>query len=255
MIEALIMGIVQGLTEFLPVSSTAHLILFPWFFHWGGELDSLSFDIALHAGTLLSLVICFWKDWVDLILRKRRLFMLIVLASVPAGLAGFFLNDLVENTFRSPYVIVVSLVVFGCVMLIVEKMNHTKTFDRVTFADAITIGIAQAIALIPGVSRSGITISAGLFRGLEREASARFSFLLSMPIIAGATLLHAIKLRTGQADHNWDLFIIGFMSSAITGFAAIKFLLSFFKKHPLDVFAYYRFGLAAVIIAGIWLRT
>jgi undecaprenyl-diphosphatase len=251
----LIMGIVQGLTEFLPVSSTAHLILFPWFFHWRGELDSLTFDIALHAGTLLSLVICFWKDWIDLILRKRKLFWLIMLASVPAGLAGFFLNDLVENTFRSPYVIVVSLVVFGGVMLLAEKMNKTKTVDRVTLPDAITIGIAQAIALIPGVSRSGITISAGLFRGLEREASARFSFLLSMPIIAGATLLHAKKLMAGQADHNWDLFIIGFMSSAITGFAAIKFLLSFFKKHPLDVFAYYRFGLAAVIIAGIWLRT
>ena len=255
MIEALILGIVQGLTEFLPVSSTAHLILFPWFFHWRGELDSLTFDVALHAGTLLSLVICFWKEWIDLILRKRKLFWLIMLASVPAGLAGFFLNDLVENTLRSPYVIAVSLVVFGCIMLIAEKMNKTKTIDRVTLADAITVGLAQAVALIPGVSRSGITISAGLFRGLEREASARFSFLLSMPIVAGATLLHAKKLVSGQADHNWDLFIIGFMSSAITGCAAIKFLLSFFKKHPLDVFAYYRFGLAAVILAGIWLRT
>jgi len=255
MIEALIMGIVQGLTEFLPVSSTAHLILFPWFFHWRGELDSLTFDVALHAGTLLSLVICFWKEWIDLILRKRKLFWLIMLASVPAGLAGFFLNDLVENTLRSPYVIAVSLVVFGCIMLIAEKMNKTKTVDRVTLADAITVGLAQAVALIPGVSRSGITISAGLFRGLEREASARFSFLLSMPIVAGATLLHAKKLVSGQADHNWDLFIIGFISSAITGFAAIKFLLSFFRKHPLDVFAYYRFCLAAVILAGIWLRT
>jgi undecaprenyl-diphosphatase len=255
MIEAFILGIVQGLTEFLPVSSTAHLILFPWFFHWGGVLDSLTFDIALHAGTLLALVICFWKDWVDLILRRQKLFMLIVLASVPAGIAGVLLNDYVEHTFRSPYIIVVSLVVFGIVMLMAERTQKTKTVDRLTLGDAITIGFAQAVALIPGVSRSGITISAGLFRGLEREASARFSFLLSTPVIAGAVLLHAIKLVKGQNGHDMNLFVIGFISSAITGFAAIKFLLSFFRKHPINAFAYYRFGLAVVIVAGIWLRT
>jgi len=255
MIEALILGIVQGLTEFLPVSSTAHLILFPWFFHWAGELDSLTFDVALHAGTLLALFICFWKDWIELILRKQRLFMLIVIASLPAGIAGFLLNDLVEHALRSPLIIAVSLVVFGCVMLIAEKMNKTKTVDDVTLRDAFTIGIAQAVALIPGVSRSGITISAGLFRGLERESSARFSFLLSTPVIAGATFLHARKLMTGHGDHDMNLFLIGFIASAATGFAAIRFLMSFFRKHPMNAFAYYRFGLATVIIAGLWLRS
>src|SRR5512134_15896 len=114
MMEALILGIVQGLTEFLPVSSTAHLVLFPWFFTWTGELDSLTFDVALHAGTLLALFICFWKDWVELIIRKQRLFWLILIASVPAGIAGFLLNDFVADTLRSPYLIAVSLVVFGC---------------------------------------------------------------------------------------------------------------------------------------------
>lgn len=254
MIEALILGIVQGLTEFLPVSSTAHLILFPWFFNWTGELDSLTFDVALHAGTLLSLIICFWKDWVELVFKKQMLFMLIILASVPAGIAGILLNDYVEHTFRSPYIIAVTLVVFGYVMLIAENMNKTRTLDSMDLGDAMIIGLAQAIALIPGVSRSGITISAGLFRGLEREASARFSFLLSTPIIAGATLLHARKLVNTSADHNMSLFLIGFIAAAVSGFAAIKFLLSFLKKHPLNVFAYYRFGLAGVIIAGIWLK-
>lgn len=254
MIEALILGIVQGLTEFLPVSSTAHLILLPWFFNWTGELDSLTFDVALHAGTLLALFICFWKDWIELISRKQRLFVLIMIASAPAGIAGFLLNDFVEDTLRSPYIIAASLVVFGCVMLIAEKMNRSKTVDDMTFRDAVTIGIAQAIALIPGVSRSGITISTGLFRGLEREDSARFSFLLSTPVIAGATFLHARKLIAGYCDHDMSLFLIGFIASAITGYAAIRFLMIFFKKHRLNAFAYYRFGLAAVILAGLWLR-
>ena len=254
MMEALILGIVQGLTEFLPVSSTAHLILFPWFFRWTGELDSLTFDIALHAGTLLALLVCFWKDWVDLFLRKRRLLAMILLASVPAGVAGLLLNDIVEHSLRSPYLISVSLVVFGCVMLIAETRSTEKSVEQISLADALTIGIAQAIAILPGVSRSGITISAGLFRGVARESSARFSFLLSTPVIAGATLLHAKKLAANPADYHINLFLVGFIASAVTGFAAIRFLLSFFRRHPMNVFAYYRFVLAAVIIAGLWLR-
>lgn len=255
MIEALILGIVQGLTEFLPVSSTAHLILFPWFFHWTGELDSLTFDVALHAGTLLALIICFWKDWIEIIFRKQKLFVLIVIASVPAGVAGILLNDMVEHTLRSPFIIAVSLVIFGGIMILSEKMNKTRSVDSINVTDALMIGFAQAVALIPGVSRSGITISAGLFRGLEREASARFSFLLSTPIIAGATLLHARKLLKTGSDHNMTLFLLGFIAAAIAGFAAIKFLMHFLRNHQLHAFAYYRFGLAVVIMAGLWLRT
>ncbi|MEW6585329.1 MAG: undecaprenyl-diphosphate phosphatase, partial [Nitrospirota bacterium] len=124
MLEAVILGIVQGLTEFLPVSSTAHLILFPWFFNWNGSVDTLTFDIALHAGTLCSLLLCFWKDWLDLILRRRRLFGLIVLASIPGGAAGYLLNDFVESSLRQPLLISVMLIVVGIVMLVAEKASR-----------------------------------------------------------------------------------------------------------------------------------
>jgi undecaprenyl-diphosphatase len=254
MIEALILGIVQGITEFFPVSSTAHLILFPWFFKWGGDLDTLTFDVALHAGTLLSLVLCFWRDWVEMLTSKRRLFYLIIIASIPAGVAGFFLNDIIEESLRSPYIISIALIVGGFVMLLSERMFKHRSLENVKLPDAVVIGFSQALALIPGVSRSGITISAGLFRGLDRSSSARFSFLLSTPIIAGATLLHAKKMMTGAEHYHLDLFMIGFAASSITGFAAIRFLMSFFKKYTLNTFVYYRFFLAAVIISGIWLR-
>ena len=252
MFEAIILGIVQGITEFLPVSSTAHLILLPWFFNWNSEVDTLTFDIALHAGTLCALIVCFWKDWADLIGRKQRLFGLILLASVPAGITGFFLNDFVENSMRSPLIISLMLVVVGFVMLVSEKAFKYKNVDKIVFSDALIIGISQAIAIIPGVSRSGITIAAGLFRGLEREASARFSFLLSTPIIAGAALLHGKKAFESAESYDLKLFAVGLLASFITGVVAIKFLLSFLKKYPLNVFVFYRFILAVVIIAGIW---
>jgi undecaprenyl-diphosphatase len=253
-LEAVILGIVQGVTEFLPVSSTAHLILIPWFFNWSGEVDTLTFDVALHGGTLLSLLFCFWQDWIELIARKQRLFGMIVLASIPAGLAGFFLNDVAEQTLRSPLIISLMLIVIGIIMLLAEKAKTHKSLDAIRLNDAVIIGIAQALAIIPGVSRSGITISTGLFRGVGREASARFSFLLSTPIIAGATVLHLKKAFFDHGDQNFQLFAAGLLSSFITGIIAIKFLLAFLKKHPLNLFVYYRFALAVVIIAGIWLR-
>lgn len=254
MFEALVLGIVQGLTEFLPVSSTAHLILFPWFFHWGGEIDSLTFDLALHAGTLLALLICFWKEWLDILFKKQRLLLLIIIASIPAGAAGLLLENMVESRFRIPSVISVSLVVIGIFMLVSEKAYKHRKIDDIRALDAVVIGISQAVALVPGVSRSGITISTGLLRGLERESAARFSFLLSTPVIAGAVLLHLKKILTGGEVHNFRLFAIGFLASTITGLAAIQFLMNYLKKYPINAFAYYRFGLAAVIILGIWLK-
>ncbi|MEW6675432.1 MAG: undecaprenyl-diphosphatase UppP [Nitrospirota bacterium] len=253
MFEAIILGIVQGLTEFLPVSSTAHLILFPWFFGWSGDVNTLTFDIALHSGTLIALLICFYRDWIELITKKQRLFGLIILASIPAGVAGFLLNDIVENALREPLIISLMLIVVGFIMLAAERANKHKDIEKTGLKDAVIIGIAQAIAIIPGVSRSGITISAGLFRGLKREASARFSFLLSTPIIAGATMLHLKKLIASHNNHDFQLFIIGLISSGVTGFIAIKFLLNFLKRHPLNIFVYYRFALAVVIIVNIWL--
>jgi undecaprenyl-diphosphatase len=254
MIAALILGIVQGLTEFIPVSSTAHLILFPWFFNWSGQVDTLTFDIALHAGTLAALIFCFWRDWIDLFLKKQRLLGLILFASIPAGIAGFFMNDIVEKSLRDPLLISIMLVVVGVVMLISEKAYKHRGLEETGIKDAVIIGIAQVLAIIPGVSRSGITISAGLFRGFEREVSARFSFLLATPIIAGATLLHLKKALNGQANYDFEIFAVGIISSFITGFIAIKFLLSFLKRFPLNLFVYYRFALSAIIIAGIWLK-
>ena len=250
----MILGIVQGITEFLPVSSTAHLILLPWFFNWSGQVDTLTFDVALHGGTLLSLLFCFWKDWMDLISRKQRLFGLIALASVPAGLAGFFLNEYAEQTLRSPLLISLMLVAVGIVMLMAEKTRTRKGLDAIRLNDAIAIGIAQSLAIIPGVSRSGITIATGLFRGVGREAAARFSFLLSTPIIAGATAFHFKKALIDEGNYDFQLFTAGLLSSFVTGIIAIRFLLAFLKKHPLNLFVYYRFALAVVIIAGIWLK-
>lgn len=252
--EAIILGVVQGLTEFFPVSSTAHLIVLPWFFGWKGDVNTLTFDVALHAGTLTALLFCFWKDWAELFIKKRKLLGMIMFASIPAGVAGFFLNDIIEKSLREPFVISVMLVTVGFVMLAAEKATKYKDMEKVDFLDALTIGIAQVTALIPGISRSGITISAGLFKGLKREASARFSFLISTPLIAGATLLHLRKLLTGQVTYDFQLFAVGLITSFITGIFAIKFLLTFLKKYPLNIFVYYRFILAVVIIAGIWLR-
>ena len=252
--QAIILGFIQGLTEFFPVSSTAHLIILPWFFEWKGDVNTLTFDVALHGGTLTALLFCFWKDWVELFTKKQKLLGMIILASIPAGVAGFFLNDIVEKSLREPLVISVMLVAVGFVMLAAEKVAKYKDMEKVDYFDALLIGIAQATALVPGVSRSGITISAGLFKGFKREAAARFSFLISTPIIAGAALLHLRKLLTGPAIYDFQLFAAGLITSFITGIFAIKFLLAFLKKYPLNIFVYYRFILAVVIIAGIWLR-
>lgn len=253
-VEAIILGVIQGLTEFFPVSSTAHLIIIPWFFDWKGDINTLTFDVALHAGTLTALLVSFWKDWLEIFTRKKKLLGMIIVASIPAGVAGLYLNDIIEKTLRKPLLISLMLVTVGLVMLAAEKSQKRKDMEKTNFLDALIIGIAQAVAIIPGVSRSGITISAGLFKGLKREAAARFSFLISTPIIAGATLLHLKKCLASRELYDIPLFTVGFISSAITGFLAIVFLLNFLKKYPLNIFVYYRFILAVVIIAGIWLR-
>lgn len=252
--QAVILGVIQGLTEFFPVSSTAHLIVVPWFFGWKGDVNTLTFDVALHAGTLTALLFTFWKDWLELFTRKQKLLGLIIIASIPAGIAGFYLNDIAEKSLRQPFLISLMLVAVGLVMLAAERSEKLKTIEKTNFIDALIIGVAQAVAIIPGVSRSGITISAGLFKGMKREASARFSFLISTPLIAGAILLHLKKFLTNRELYDLQLFTAGFISSSVTGFIAIIFLLNFLKKYPLNIFAYYRFILAVVIIAGIWLR-
>lgn len=235
------------------MSSTAHLVVLPWLMKWGGMLDTLPFDVALHAGTFFAVLYCFRKDIVDMVRKNHTLMLMVILGTIPAGLAGVFLEGLVEQQFRSPKLIALMLVVFGLVMFGAERFKAQKKAEAVGFRDAFIIGLAQAVALIPGVSRSGITISAGLLCGLKREEAARFSFLLSLPVIAGATLLQGRKILHGGEQVDMALVGAGFAASLITGVFAIKFLMGFLKRHTMDVFVAYRFVLAGVIIVGLWL--
>ena len=257
MFEAIILGVIQGLTEFLPVSSSAHLIIFPWFFNWQGIVNTLSFDVALHFGTLFALLIYFRKDWIELLKtlpRKDGMIWKIVIGTIPAAIAGVLLRDWVEQN-RSPLLIVFTLSLVSIFMLLSErnyKGPERSGIEKVGFKSAFFIGLAQACALIPGVSRSGITIVAGLTRNLKREDAARFSFLLGTPAIAGASLLEA-KNMIGAESLELDIFMIGITVSAVVGYLAIKYLMLFLQKHSLRPFAYYRFLLAFVIILSMWI--
>lgn len=247
------MGIIQGLTEFLPVSSTAHLVLVRWFSGWeNGLINSLAFDVALHAGTLLSLIICLRKDIAGILKNDRRLLLFITAGTLPAAAAGVFWGDVIEGALRSPAIIAAALVVFGFLMIVAEGFQKTRGMDSLRLGDVMIIGLAQAVALVPGVSRSGITISAALMLGLKREASARFAFLLSIPVIGGATLYEAGKLASDPGGYEAGIFLTGLAASALSGIAAIKFLLSYLRNHPLHSFAYYRFVLAFIIAGWLW---
>lgn len=252
-IKAIILGIIQGITEFLPISSTAHLVVTPWIFGWKGPLESLSFNIAVHVGTLLSLIYCFWRDWIDIFVKERKMIVYLIIGTIPAGAAGVLFHDLIENELRNPLIVVFTLIFFGAVMLLAEKLGK-KVRKEVTLLDSVLIGTAQAIALIPGVSRSGITISAGLLRGLQRDYAAKFSFLLSTPAIAGAATLDIYKSIKADYSHEYSLFLTGVVSAAVTGIIAIKFLLNFLKKYPLNLFIYYRWLLASLIFLLYFLR-
>jgi len=256
MFQAIILGIIQGITEFLPISSTAHLVLVPRLLGWENALlHSLSFDVALHVGTLLSVVVTLYADIVGILKTRRRLIVLIVAATVPAAAAGLLLEDYVSGVFRSPALIAGTLVVFGIVMYLSERFKKTRTMDKLNLRDAIFIGAAQALAIVPGVSRSGITISAGLASGMRREEAARFSFLMSIPVIAGAAVLEGRHLIGAQANTDMALVGAGFLASFVTGVVTIKFLINYLKSFTLNAFVYYRFVLAGVIIGWLWLGT
>lgn len=264
-IQAVVLGIVQGVTEFLPVSSSGHLLLGQYFLGLDQERFGLSFDVALHLGTLVAVVAVFREDLVRLahafllsLGRRRnlsssdqRLAYLIIAATVPAALIGFFLESFFENAVRSPWIVVFNLVLVGVLFIVAEAVGtRTRQAWKLTFAGAIGIGLAQAAALVPGVSRSGATMTLGLFLGLRREEAARFSFLMSVPIIAGAgTLQFAEVISEGMSVHDMLLFGAGFVSSAIVGYLAIRFFLRFVADHSLRAFAYYRFALAALVAA------
>ena len=265
-IQALLLGIVQGLTEFLPISSSAHLILLPWFCRWNSPLvDSLTFDVALHAGTLLAVLWYFWRDWIDLIMgflgvlaRRRigsfheRLIVYIIFSTIPAAVVGFLLEKTIEVGFRNPALIAVPLILVSFLMIYAERRPPSSyPLERINLKDSLIIGFAQALALLPGVSRSGITITTGLLRGYRREAATRFSFLLSTPAIAGAAILHLGHLPKEMASE-WPIFAIGLASSGIIGYLTIAFLMRYLREHTLNAFAYYRLALAAGVIFWIF---
>ena len=248
---AIILGLLQALGEFLPISSSAHLALFSFFTN--GDYQGLTFDVLLHLATLIAVCAYFWKDL--LVLTKKgltepksedgRLFWYIGLATIPAAVAGYFLEDIAETTFRAPWVLALTLIIFALLLFIADRKGKQNIKDNLSLKIMMLIGCAQALALVPGVSRSGITITAALFLGLTRSLGARISFLLSMPIIAGAAVLKISHLSLSQIDAP---LMAGFLSALIGGFLVIKFLMKYIQKHNFDIFVYYRIALGILIL-------
>lgn len=255
--QAAVLGILQGLTEFLPVSSSAHLILAPWFFGW--EDPGLAFDVALHMGSLLALLIYYRRDWIMIIhdaisgdRRGRRLLGLLIVASVPGAIFGFLFEKQAETVFRSPLLIAGTLALLGLALWIFDQIApQARDLDEIRFSDALLIGVAQAFALIPGVSRSGATITVGRLLGINRQDAANFSFLMSTPIIAGAGMLKMHELlHSGMTS----TLTAGFVASAVFSLAAIAILITYVRSRSYRIFAWYRLALAAVVIGVYFMR-
>jgi undecaprenyl-diphosphatase len=249
--QSAILGIIQGLTEFLPVSSSAHLVIFPWLFNW--QDPGLAFDVALHMGTLLALLVYYWREWLDMGLSlangqrlPRRLFFLLIVASIPGAVIGLLLEKRAESTFRSPILIALTLALMGAALWAADQMgSRTRKIEDLTVLDALIVGFSQSLAIIPGVSRSGATITAARILGIDRADAANFSFLMATPIIAGAGMLEAHKLfYSGMATQlGW-----GFAASAIFGLLAIAGLIRFLRNRTYRPFAIYRIALAILVI-------
>lgn len=278
LLQAIILALVQALTEFLPVSSTAHLIIFPWLFHW--KDPGLAFDVALHAGTLLALLLYFFKDWLTLaicglggrypatapaeeIAQHRRFFWYMVIGTIPAAIVGALFHHQIEDELRKPMIIGCSLVAVALLMWWADsRKDLARGLEQSNLSDAVTIGTAQAIALLPGVSRSGITITTGLFRKLTRPAATRFSFILSVPAIAGAVVLELpklIKMRhlAGGLDISTSTLVISVLISGFAGYAVIAFFLRYLQTRTLKVFVVYRllFGIIVLVLAFLRVGT
>jgi undecaprenyl-diphosphatase len=267
--QAIILGAVQGLTEFLPISSTAHLILVPWLFGW--QPHGLTFDVAIHIGTLVAVLLYFSRTWVDITLaglglsqqaagqpsptlevnHNRRLFWLLVIGTIPAGVAGLLFQEQIETTLRQPVVIGIAMILVAGVMVWGERVGtYNKELQGAGLADSLWIGFSQAVALVPGVSRSGITMAAALFRGFSRPGAARYSFLLATPTIAGAVLKSCLDLyhQGVTSDMVWPL-LVGVGASGVVGYAAIWFLLRFLQFGTFKIFIYYRLILGIIVLA------
>lgn len=257
-LQAFVLGAVQGLGEFLPISSSGHLIVVPWLLGW--PVQSLAFDVALHLGTLAAVLYAFLSDWLRLagsgircLLRGRpfaeagaRQLWQLALASVPGAAAGLLLDDWAETRFRAPLLVAATMAVMGGVLLVADRRAGSGRGEDVTLAHAMIIGCAQALAIVPGVSRSGATISSALLLGYGRGEAARFSFLLATPITAGAALVKLPKLLApGAPGAVW----IGMAAAALFGFLSIRLLLGYVRTKDYRPFAYYRFAFSAVVAA------
>jgi undecaprenyl-diphosphatase len=255
--QAIVLGAVQGLAEFLPISSSAHLVLVPWLFKWRDP--GLAFDVALHLGTLLALLIYYREDWIAMARSiggghpaERRLLQLIIVASTPGAIIGLALEKQAETTFRSPLLIALAMAAMAIVLWLFDKLSPQKrTMCEISYWDALAIGCSQALAIIPGVSRSGATITMARAVRIERGDSANFSFLMATPIIAGAGLVEARKL----VHEGLNLSVgLGFISAAIFGLLAIAFLINYVRSRNYVAFAVYRLLVAALVIAIFFIR-
>ena len=264
-IQALVMGLVQGLTEFIPVSSSGHLVLVPWLFGWKDPfINSVAFSVVLHMGTLVALLAFFWTDWLTLIpaglaaIRdrsikgdpNRKMALLLLVATIPAVIAGPIFESKFEDLVREPARIALMLCVGAAILWLADRWgSKLRDEPSLSFRESLALGLAQVIALVPGISRSGISISAGLFMGLNREAAARFSFLMATPVVGGAGIWEARKFLTHEAGPNPEInvIVIGFFAALISGFVAIRFMLEFLKRQPLTAFVLYRVVSAAAV--------
>ncbi|MDP3879113.1 MAG: undecaprenyl-diphosphatase UppP [Dehalococcoidales bacterium] len=280
-IQAVILGIVQGVTEFVPISSSAHLIIVPWLFHWNEP--GIAFDVALHLGTLVALLWFFQADWRKLVRAgfasinerkigadpERRLAWLLIIGTIPGIIVGMLAESTIEELFHQPgtphssqAIIIMAIVIalLGVVLFVAEwKARHIRNLFSIRLKDSVLIGLAQALAIFPGVSRSGSTITAGLALGLQREVAARYSFLLAAPIVVGAGVksLFSIygELKAGlMVQAELVMFAAGFIAAAISGYLCIKFLLRYLQKNSTNVFVYYRWLLAVLIIIVVLVR-
>jgi len=267
-LQALVMGLVQGLTEFLPISSSGHLIIVPALAGWKDPfIDSLEFSVMLHMGTLIALLVYFWRDWLVLVpaffvaIRDRslagdplrRLAWLLAITTIPAMIVGVLFNDFIETNVREPGLVAILLVVGAIIIWVADRWGgQDRGMESLTFPEAFGVGAAQALALFPGISRSGISISAARFLGLDRESAARFSFLMSAPIIAGAGAWETLKLIRGQGSVAIEVapLVVGMLTALVAGLAAIHLLLRWVSHHPLTIFVVYRLVLAAVVV--VW---
>jgi undecaprenyl-diphosphatase len=272
LLQAIILGIIQGLTEYLPVSSSAHLVLVPWALGWEFEPNAaFAFDVLVQWGTLVAVIVYFWKDLMGMLraawtaLRRReltqdpsiRLASWIVLGTIPAVLAGLTLKDAVEAAFASPLATSAFLLVTAALLFVAERIGkRARPLESMTWVDAVWVGLAQALSIFPGISRSGATISAGLLRDLDRPPAARFSFLLSIPVMLGAGGLALADLAAlPWAASFAPALIAGFAAAAIVGYASIRWMLAFVTRHSLAVFSIYcavvgLAGLAAALVRG-----